>query len=84
MTEAAHQMASNPLAGRRKPGSVGLAAGPEIAIMDESGRLLAAGRDRRNRHPRRQCHRRIREQSESERRSVRRRLVSHRRSRRHG
>ena len=43
MTEAAHQMASNPLAGRRKPGSVGLAAGPEIAIMDEAGHLLPAG-----------------------------------------
>jgi oxalate---CoA ligase len=44
MTEAAHQMASNllpPLA--RKPGSVGLAAGPEIAVMSPDGRLLAAG-----------------------------------------
>ncbi|HZZ59825.1 MAG TPA: acyl--CoA ligase [Roseiarcus sp.] len=40
MTEATHQMASNPLHGKRKPGSVGLAAGPEIAIMDEAGRLL--------------------------------------------
>ncbi len=41
MTEAAHQMASNPLPPRsRKPGSVGLAAGPEIAIMDEASRLL--------------------------------------------
>ncbi len=40
MTEATHQMASNPLDGIRKPGSVGLAAGPEIAIMDEAGRLL--------------------------------------------
>ena len=37
MTEAAHQMASNPLNGVRKPGSVGLAAGPEVAIMDEEG-----------------------------------------------
>jgi acyl-CoA synthetase (AMP-forming)/AMP-acid ligase II len=27
----------------RKPGSVGLAAGPEIAIMDEGGHLLPAG-----------------------------------------
>jgi acyl-CoA synthetase (AMP-forming)/AMP-acid ligase II len=37
MTEAAHQMASNPLPpGRRKPGSVGLPAGPEIAILDEA------------------------------------------------
>jgi acyl-CoA synthetase (AMP-forming)/AMP-acid ligase II/acyl carrier protein len=43
MTEAAHQMASNPLPpGRRKPGSVGLPAGPDIAIMGEGGRLLAA------------------------------------------
>ncbi len=44
MTEAAHQMASNPLPPRpRKPGSVGVAAGPEIAIMDEQGNLLGAG-----------------------------------------
>ena len=41
MTEAAHQMASNPLPpGQRKPGSVGIPAGPEIAIMDEFGNLL--------------------------------------------
>ena len=44
MTEAAHQMASNPLPpAQRKPGSVGLAAGPDMAIMDEDGSLLAAG-----------------------------------------
>jgi len=44
MTEASHQMASNPLPPRsRKPGSVGVAAGPEIAIMDESGALLPQG-----------------------------------------
>ena len=43
MTEATHQMASNPLRGVRKPGSVGLAAGPEIAVMDEAGRLLGPG-----------------------------------------
>jgi oxalate---CoA ligase len=44
MTEAAHQMASNPLPPRpRKPGFVGIAAGPEVAIMDEQGKLLAAG-----------------------------------------
>jgi acyl-CoA synthetase (AMP-forming)/AMP-acid ligase II len=36
MTEASHQMACNPLPpGVRKPGSVGPAAGPEVAIMDE-------------------------------------------------
>jgi acyl-CoA synthetase (AMP-forming)/AMP-acid ligase II len=45
MTEAAHQMASNPLPDApRKPGSVGLAAGPEVAIMDnDSGTLLLSG-----------------------------------------
>jgi acyl-CoA synthetase (AMP-forming)/AMP-acid ligase II len=44
MTEAAHQMASNPLPpGIRKPGSVGIAAGPEIAVMDEKGNLLDDG-----------------------------------------
>ena len=44
MTEAAHQMASSPLPpGKRIPGSVGIAAGPEVAIMNTSGDLLAAG-----------------------------------------
>ena len=44
MTEAAHQMASSPLPpGKRIPGSVGIAAGPEVAIMDVDGKLLAAG-----------------------------------------
>ncbi len=41
MTEAAHQMASNPLPpGKRIPGTVGLAAGPEVAVMSEQGDLL--------------------------------------------
>jgi oxalate---CoA ligase len=45
MTEAAHQMASNPLPPRpHYPGSVGVAAGPEIAIMDDDGDLLAPGK----------------------------------------
>lgn len=44
MTEAAHQMTSNKLPpGERRPGSVGLAAGPEIAVMDSSGNLLPPG-----------------------------------------
>ena len=44
MTEAAHQMACNPLPPReRKPGSVGVAAGPEVAIMDAAGHLLPVG-----------------------------------------
>ncbi len=44
MTEASHQMASNPLPPRpHHAGSVGLAAGPEIAIMDDTGAMRAAG-----------------------------------------
>ena len=44
MTEAAHQMASNPLPPlKRFAGSVGIAAGPEVAIMDEEGSLLPPG-----------------------------------------
>ncbi len=41
MTEASHQMASNPLSDKCKPGSVGLPAGVEIALMDDAGQLLA-------------------------------------------
>jgi oxalate---CoA ligase len=45
MTEAAHQMASNPLPPRaRKPGSVGLATGLEVAILDDAGETLASDR----------------------------------------
>src|SRR5208337_1422982 len=41
MTEASHQMASNLLPpGIRKPGKVGVAAGPEVAIMHQAGNLL--------------------------------------------
>lgn len=44
MTEAAHQMASNPLPpAARKPGTVGVAAGPEVAIMDTANQILALG-----------------------------------------
>jgi acyl-CoA synthetase (AMP-forming)/AMP-acid ligase II len=44
MTEATHQMASNPLPpGERKPGSVGRGTGIELAIMGEDGALLQAG-----------------------------------------
>jgi acyl-CoA synthetase (AMP-forming)/AMP-acid ligase II/acyl carrier protein len=42
MTESASQIAANPL-GRRKVGSVGQAAGPEIAIVDGEGRPLSSG-----------------------------------------
>ena len=43
MTEASHQMSSNPLPpGTRQPGSVGYGTGVDIAIMDESGKLQKA------------------------------------------
>ena len=42
MTEAASQIAANPLQ-RRKPGSVGRPTGAEIIIMDGEGRRLTAG-----------------------------------------
>ena len=44
MTEASHQMASNPLPPQaRKPGSVGPAAGPEVAILDDDWKELPRG-----------------------------------------
>lgn len=44
MTEASHQMTSNPLPPRpRQPGTVGVAMGLEVAIMDAQGSLLPAG-----------------------------------------
>ena len=44
MTEASHQMTSNPMPpAERRPGGVGIAAGPEVAIMDKAGTLLASG-----------------------------------------
>lgn len=44
MTEAAHQMASNPLPPlERKPGSVGRGTAVDIAILDEQGNVLPAG-----------------------------------------
>ncbi len=43
MTEAAHQITSTPLPPRaRKAGSVGVAAGPDVAIVDEAGCPLPA------------------------------------------
>lgn len=44
MTEAAHQMASNPLPpGVRKPGSVGCGTAVSIAILNKAGDLLPVG-----------------------------------------
>ena len=44
MTEAAHQVSSNPLPpAARHAGSVGRAAGPELAVTAPDGRLLPAG-----------------------------------------
>ncbi len=44
MTEASHQIALNPLPpGERKLGSVGLPAGPLVAIVDRDGTILSSG-----------------------------------------
>ena len=44
MTEATHQMASNPLPpAKRKPGTVGPSGGPEIRVVDEAGATVPVG-----------------------------------------
>jgi acyl-CoA synthetase (AMP-forming)/AMP-acid ligase II len=44
MTEAAHQMASNPLPPRtRKPGTVGPNAGPQVRVVDDRGNTQPPG-----------------------------------------
>ncbi|KAK4032482.1 hypothetical protein C8A01DRAFT_20450 [Parachaetomium inaequale] len=45
MTEAAHQMTSNPLpsVGKRKPGTVGLGQGVEVVILNEAGAVMPQG-----------------------------------------
>ncbi|KAF5865822.1 hypothetical protein ETB97_002336 [Aspergillus alliaceus] len=44
MTEAAHQMTSNPLPpGKRQPGSVGVGQGVEIKILDQEGKEVPQG-----------------------------------------
>ena len=44
MTEASHQMATNPFPPlARKPGSVGMGAGVKVAIMDDAGKVLGNG-----------------------------------------
>lgn len=44
MTEASHQMASNPLPpADRRPGTVGMGTGVRLGIMDDSGSLVAQG-----------------------------------------
>lgn len=46
MTEAAHQMTSNPLPpGKRQPGSVGIGQGVEIKILDQEGNEVAQGKE---------------------------------------
>lgn len=46
MTEAAHQMTSNPLPpAQRKPGSVGLGQGVEVKILDQDGKEVAQGKE---------------------------------------
>ena len=81
MTEASHQMASNPLPPQaRKFGTVGPATGIQIGIMNEAGDLLAAGRQGRSGDPGPERDSGLRKQSRGQRQIVRQRLVPHRRS----
>jgi acyl-CoA synthetase (AMP-forming)/AMP-acid ligase II len=44
MTEATHQMTSNPLPPKiQKPGFVGIPAGPDVCIMDDADKILNQG-----------------------------------------
>ena len=46
MTEAAHQMTSNPLPpGKRQPGSVGIGQGVDVRILDDAGNELPTGKE---------------------------------------
>ncbi|KAF7178808.1 hypothetical protein CNMCM7691_007629 [Aspergillus felis] len=46
MTEAAHQMTSNPLPpGKRQPGSVGVGQGVEVKILDQAGQEVPQGKE---------------------------------------
>ena len=46
MTEATHQMTSNPLPPKsQKPGFVGIPAGPEVCIMDNNNKILSQGEE---------------------------------------
>jgi acyl-CoA synthetase (AMP-forming)/AMP-acid ligase II len=46
MTEAAHQMTSNPLPpGKRQPGSVGIGQGVEVRILDDAGNEVPQGKE---------------------------------------
>ena len=46
MTEATHQMTSNPLPPKKqKPGFVGIPAGPEVCIMNEDDKILNQGEE---------------------------------------
>lgn len=46
MTEAAHQMTSNPLPpGKRQPGSVGVGQGVEVKILDQDGKEVSQGKE---------------------------------------
>ncbi len=47
MTEAAHQMTSNPLPknGKRQPGCVGVGQGVEVKILDQNGDEMPQGQE---------------------------------------
>ncbi len=81
MTEAAHQMASNPLPpAARKPGAVGPGTNVGISIRDGNGQVLPAGERGEVCIHGPNVVDRLREQPRGQRHGVLRRLVPHRRS----
>ena len=81
MTEAAHQMSSNPLPpAARMPGSVGRGTDVQHQHHGRRGQASPDRRARRGRHQGPQRHPRLREQSRGQRHVVRRWLVPDRRS----
>ena len=81
MTEASHQMASNPRPpAARKAGSVGPGTGVEIGIMDEAGNLLPTGQRGEVVIQGPNVVSGLREQSRSQPEILHQRVVSHRRS----
>ena len=81
MTEAAHQMASNPLPpGARAPGTVGQGTGVDIGVMDDDGALLATGDTGEVVIRGAERHARLSQQPDGERGGVHQRLVQNGRS----
>ena len=87
MTETCSPGTAHPKEGPDKPGSIGLmlpGIEMDVVALDDSSKNIAAGRSRRNPHPRPERHKRLLEPAGGDRRRFRRRPLSDRRYRLHG